>query len=390
MCSSDLPQVCLSPSSLSFTNQPVGIPSPALSITISNCGRATLNISGIGVIGANSGDFSYSAPACSTIAAGSSCLVSVRFTPTLGGNRSAALAITNDATGSPSVITLTGKACGDFTFTPSSLPNATQYRSFSQQLAASGGATPFTYSVTGGALPSGLALSSSGLLSGTPTQIGSYTFTVAAVDLNGCSSSQVYSLTVGCGTINIVTTSFSAGTVGVAYSQQMAVTGGTAPLQYFVTDGSLPAGLALSASGLLSGTPLAVGQSTFTVAVIDAQGCIASRQYTMTIQCSGLTILPAALPDAKTGVAYSQQLSFPTGKAPFTLTRIAGAFPAGISVDSNGILGGTPTQKGIFNFTLNVVDANGCAGQRSYTLKVTCPPVVITPASLPEIGRAHV
>ncbi|HYJ84979.1 MAG TPA: putative Ig domain-containing protein [Pyrinomonadaceae bacterium] len=80
------------------------------------------------------------------------------------------------------------------------LPASVVNTPYSQIFTASGGdcASPFTFSITSGALPFGLTLSTSGVLSGTPKQPGDFTFTVTATDSCGCSKSQIYNLKVEC------------------------------------------------------------------------------------------------------------------------------------------------------------------------------------------------
>jgi subtilase family serine protease len=86
--------------------------------------------------------------------------------------------------------------CPDISVTPASFPDAGIGGTYSQSLSASGGAGPYTYSVTAGTLPDGLSLSPGGVLSGTPTTLADYTFTVTAEDANGCTGSQTCTLTV--------------------------------------------------------------------------------------------------------------------------------------------------------------------------------------------------
>lgn len=82
------------------------------------------------------------------------------------------------------------------TITTTSLPDATQNQSYNQTLQASGGDAPLSWSVISGALPSGVSLSSSGQLSGTPTQTGTFNFTVEVEDQDQDSDTQALSLTV--------------------------------------------------------------------------------------------------------------------------------------------------------------------------------------------------
>lgn len=86
--------------------------------------------------------------------------------------------------------------CPVITVDQGTLPNGTVGAAYSQTLTASGGAAPYTFTVTGGALPPGLTLAASGLLSGTPTTAGTFTFTVRGTDVNGCFAERTIPLVV--------------------------------------------------------------------------------------------------------------------------------------------------------------------------------------------------
>lgn len=92
--------------------------------------------------------------------------------------------------------TCQGAVCPTITLTPSTLPIAMRGVAYSQTITANGGMSPYTFSVTAGALPTGITLSSAGVLSGTTTQLGSFTFTITATDANMCTGSQSYTLMV--------------------------------------------------------------------------------------------------------------------------------------------------------------------------------------------------
>ena len=105
-----------------------------------------------------------------------------------------------------------------FQITTDSLPNATINVAYSQTLTASGGAAPYTWTIISGMLPTGLTLiSSTGVISGTPTSNGTYPFTVKATDATNATTTKPLSITVGnsgSGALQITTTSLPAGTVG--------------------------------------------------------------------------------------------------------------------------------------------------------------------------------
>jgi len=102
------PNATLSSTSLTFSAQAIGTTSPAKSVTLKNTGTASLTITSIAIAGTNAGDFAQTHNCGSSLAAGASCSISVRFKPTASGTRSAALAITDNAAGSPQKVTLTG------------------------------------------------------------------------------------------------------------------------------------------------------------------------------------------------------------------------------------------------------------------------------------------
>jgi len=167
------------------------------------------------------------------------------------------------------VLTIAISDVTELVFTTTTLNTVTVAASYSQQINVTVGASPYAFAVTTGALPAGLTLSATGLLSGTPTAGGNFNFTVTATDQNSVSASYAYSLTVGAPTLGL-TASLSNGLVGTAYSQTIATTGGTAPYAYTVIAGALPTGLTLSAAGVLSGMPTHGGTFNFTVNTTDA------------------------------------------------------------------------------------------------------------------------
>ena len=120
--SSGGPVVSLSPSSLSFGNQPVGATSTPQNVTLTNTGTSPLSIAGVGITGQNPGDFTQTNNCGTSVAAGASCTFTVTFTPTASGNRSATLNITDNAGGSPQHVSLAGTGIGPMaTLNPTSL-----------------------------------------------------------------------------------------------------------------------------------------------------------------------------------------------------------------------------------------------------------------------------
>jgi large repetitive protein len=188
--------------------------------------------------------------------------------------------------------------CPAITLSPATMPSGTVGVAYSQQITASGGTAPYSFAVTSGTLPAGLTLTAGGLLSGTPTTAGSSTVTIRGTDANGCFGTVVYTIViaaapvppVGCPTINFTPATLPNGTVGVPYTQTFTGSGGTAPYSFGVTAGTLPAGLVLTAAGVLSGTPTTAGSSGFTIRATDANGCFFERAYTLVIAAAVPTL----------------------------------------------------------------------------------------------------
>jgi hypothetical protein len=180
----------------------------------------------------------------------------------------------------------TPPACPIITIAPPTLPNGVVGTAYTQQLTASGGTGPYTFSVVSGTLPAGLALTPTGLLAGTPTAAGSSTVVIQATDGTGCPGVITYTITItpaACPVITISPPTLPNGTVGVAYTQTLTASGGTPPYTFSVVSGTLPAGLTLTVGGVLSGTPTTPGTSTVTIRATDANGCFAEVIYTITI-----------------------------------------------------------------------------------------------------------
>jgi len=99
----------LSPTSLSFGTVAIdGTISPTKTVTLTNLGTTTLSISGIAITGTNAGDFAQTHTCGNSLAAGASCSINIRFTPTASGIRIAALSISDNSAGSPQKVALSG------------------------------------------------------------------------------------------------------------------------------------------------------------------------------------------------------------------------------------------------------------------------------------------
>ena len=254
---------------------------------------------------------------------------------------------------------------------------------YSQTVSATNGTGAKTFSVSTGSLPTGLSLdTNTGIISGTPSAAATYNFTITATDTVGGTGSQAYTVIVNAA--NAVTpASLPDWTNNFAYSQTISSTGGTGAKTYAIVSGSLPTGLTLAANGALTGTPSASGTFTFTVEVTDSVGGKAQIAYTVVIN-PVIAISPASLPATTNGVAYSQTVSATDGTGTKTFSVTSGSLPTGLSLNGvTGVISGTPTANGTFNFDITATDSVGATTVKSYSVLIN-PPVSVSPASLPD------
>ena len=224
--------------------------------------------------------------------------------------------------------------------TTASLPSGTQYFAYSASLAASGGVPPYTWKIISGSLPTGLTLSATGEITGTPTASGPANFTVQVTDSQMHQASAQLSINIlPPPVLQITTTSLPAGPQGQAYYAVLGATGGVPPYSWSITAGSLPTGLnPLSSNGVISGTPTKQGTYPFTVQVADSQQppVKVTQPLSITINASGNTALLQG--------TYAFLLNV------FTQTAGQAAYLGSFVADGNG------------NITSGVVDFNGVTG----------------------------
>jgi Putative Ig domain len=160
--------------------------------------------------------------------------------------------------------------------------------------------------------------------------------------------------------LSVTTTSLASGQTSTAYSATLSATGGVAPYSWTVKSGTLPAGLSLSAAGVIAGTPTTAGAANVTVQVSDSETMpqtAVSGSLTLAISGGTLKITSTTADPGTVGTAYNFQLTASGGVPPYTWAVASGStLPAGLALSSAGVVSGTPTASGTFNPSIAVTD----------------------------------
>ena len=240
------------------------------------------------------------------------------------------------------------------TITTESLLAGIVGKDYTQMLVATG-TTPITWSLASGSLPVGLTLDgTAGIISGTPSTTGKSDFIVKATNIAG-NVEQELSITINA-LPTITTESLPDDIVGNDYTQTLAATG-TTPITWSLISGSLPAGLTLNeTTGVISGTPSTDGKSDFTLKATNIAGS-ATQELSITINALP-TITTESLPRGIVNNEYTQMLAV-TGTSPIEWAVDLGLLPEGLELSSDGIISGTPSEIGIFTFTVRAVNVAG-------------------------------
>ena len=165
------------------------------------------------------------------------------------------------------------------TITAETLPDGTRASSYSHSLGGEGSSNTFT--ITDGALPPGITISSSGTVRGTPTTRGTYTFTVTKTNVSGSVSKDfTMKISYTLPTLTAAEGPFTTVTAGKKYT--LSFGGGGDEVTYSITEGELPPGLEFNTSGNLTGTPTTPGDYAFTLRKWNLDGEV-SRSYTMKV-----------------------------------------------------------------------------------------------------------
>jgi hypothetical protein len=222
-------------------------------------------------------------------------------TPAVGGTFNVNLNVTDSSNPQQTASTSLSLSIQGLVITSTSpLPSGTAGVAYSFAFAATGGSGQLTWTISGLASRTGLTLSTAGLLSGIPTNPGTYSPTVTVTDANNVQASATFSLTIKPALLTVTTTALPIAVVNTAYQTtssapvQLTATGGTLPYSWAVSASTpLPAGLSLNAStGVISGTPTALGTTNVTFILTDSgsQTATATLQLTVSSIAGGGTV----------------------------------------------------------------------------------------------------
>ena len=250
------------------------------------------------------------------------------------------------------------------------------------RLATLGNATPgitTTFSLSLGSLPDGLALQADGSITGTPLTPGVSLFAITAINgSRSVTANLSYTVTpsTGLGLAYTTPVTFAAGTSITAQSAALNNATPGVLTTYAVTSGTLPTGLTLNADGTITGTPTTPGVTTFTVTATNgARTATSSPTYTVTPSAALTESYPAS-PVFVAGTPISLQAPTITNATPGITTTYAvtsGTLPAGLTLNTDGTITGTPTTPGVTTFTVTATN-----GARTAT---STPTYTVTPSA---------
>ncbi|QDE71974.1 endonuclease [Myxococcus xanthus] len=291
----------------------------------------------------------------------------VRGTPSAPGADSFTVEV-QDANRRAASATFNLTVQGGITITPSALPDAYTDAAYRQGLLVMGGRAPYAWALSAGSLPAGIRLTSAGLLEGTASTTGTFSFSVQVTDADARVATRALDLVVYRPPSANGPALQLDGYVSQSFSATHTVTGGKAPYS-FAPASPLPSWLQLSSSGQLSGTPPAPGTTSGQAVVTDANGRTGTRDFTLTVY-ELPTVVTTSLPDARKDVPYSTQLQASGGKAPLSWHIVSGMPPSGLTLSTSGTLTGTLSELGYSAFTVTVTDATGQQGWHAMVLHV--------------------
>ena len=233
--------------------------------------------------------------------------------------------------------------------------------------------TAYTWSLSGN-LPSGLALTPDGTISGTPMNAGPANFLLLATDADGNQAGQVCSIAVTRGPLAVNGCPLPDANVGTPYFGTLTPLGGSAPY-LLTTNGVLPAGIQITLDGQVSGTPTAAGSYPFNVTMREGSGQTFTQACNLNVNPASLHFATSCpLPQAQLGQSYSAKFTAAGGTAPYHFDFF-GFLPDGLQPSADGSLSGTPQTVQGLSFLIRVTDAQSRSTMIGCSVDVVLPGV---------------
>ena len=258
-----------------------------------------------------------------------------------------------------------------FLYFTASLPDWTVNAAYTQQLDASGGVEPYAWTDRDGDLAgTGLSLTTDGLLSGTPTNVGAVSFWAQITDDVGGMDERQFSFAINA-EIQFTTIVLPDWTEGIAFSEQIFTSGGTGGKTFTDQASELTGtGLTLSSSGQVSGVPNVPGPISFTASVTDEGGGSATQPFSFAIN-DPIMVTTLSLPNGAVDASYSEQLESSGGTgAAHWIDLNAELVGTGLVLSESGLLSGVPLAAQVITFTAQVTDDVGSVHENVLTLEI--------------------
>jgi hypothetical protein len=273
---------------------------------------------------------------------------------------------------------------------PPTLPAATLGVEYMQALSVPGAGAqgPVTWSITAGAPPSGIVLGeTTGFLSGVPLAMGSFAFTVRAVD-GMREATRAYTLTVGGDVLSVVLAENDTAVVDSPYTNALQMPNATGPVTWTLLSGSLPPGIMLDAgTGALAGVPADTGAYSFSVRGLTPER-VGFGALSIAVTTDGLEVDASSLMNGVVGMAYADTLRLLNESGTVRWYVTSGELPPGLSLTrETGEVAGVPEDGG--DFTFDVIALRGFRwGRATITMSVVKPDVAVEDAVDALLGGA--
>jgi large repetitive protein len=257
-----------------------------------------------------------------------------------------------------------------------SLPDAQINQAYTAPALVVQNGTVSSWTLAGGSLPPGLTLGTNGVISGTPTQSGTFTFTVQANGSPNNDTKQLSLFVLAPLDLGLAPTGTPASSQPVPVRMKLATpfswgvkaTGGREPYAY--TADRLPAGITLNPDGTLTGTPTVAGVTRTTFTVRDARGTTDTLQATFTTQALLAFHKTKQAKVGKVGRLYSWRLPV-AGASETKVFLVSGRIPPGLELDEEtGFVTGTPLTPGTFRVRFWVLGDAGTQISKTYRVKI--------------------